>query len=450
MESLLSRRGKECLDMDNPAFTNLEEYRKNPWSPDNTSGHVNLSTADNHLSRDLIADKLSLIGFSNVLRNPDIYGYPKAGGMPKTVESLSKFITRYFDTDKPIQPENLCIVPGVTAGIEMVAASVCDPYEAFLCPSPYYVRIDNDFQERAQVNVIPVSMIDKKNDGKFNLTVQAIADVFEESTSKGITVRGIFLINPHNPTATVTKPKQLMKILNYAMEKKMIVMMNEIYALSTFDQNSGFKSILSYFSKLPDPGRIVWMWGTSKDFCIPGIRFATIYSENREILDCVRRFCQLQPVAAPIETTVRLLVSDFEWLDMYFKENQSRLRSAFQYTSKRLNQIGVPHITAQGGFFIYLDFRNFLKSQTFEEERQLEVEFRKSGIFWLTGESHKCTQPGWFRMVFTADRDALDEGLNRIEKILCKISRFLITFHTPTKCKGLGRNQDFFKVVSII
>lgn len=103
------------------------------------------------------------------------------------------------------------------------------------------------------------------------------------------------------------------------------------------------------------------------------MRFGTIYCQNERILECIRRFHLLQPIAAPIENAVSLLVSDYgktnrscenwlailflAWLEKYFAENRLRLRMAFQHASKRLHEMGVSHTKAQGGFFTFLDVR---------------------------------------------------------------------------------------------
>lgn len=42
-----------------------------------------------------------------------------------------------------------------------------------------------------------------------------------------------------------------------------------------------------------------------------------------------------------------------------------------------------------------------------------------NGVFLLTGESQCCSQPGWFRIVFTGQSDELDEGKKVILDYVC-------------------------------
>jgi hypothetical protein len=74
------------------------------------------------------------------------------------------------------------------------------------------------------------------------------------------------------------------------------------------------------------------------------------------------------------------------------------------------------------GFFIWADFRPFMKEVTFEEENRLFQCFFEHGIFIWCGQNLGCTHPGWFRFIFSLEVCMIIEGLKRIKIALDEFS----------------------------
>lgn len=70
---------------------------------------------------------------------------------------------------------------------------------------------------------------------------------------------------------------------------------------------------------------------------------------------------------------------------------------------------------SNAGFFIYVDLSPFLpKDDRSDREREfiLAQKLLDAGIFLHPGEEHS-KDAGWFRLVFSNDEPALQEGLRR-------------------------------------
>jgi aspartate/methionine/tyrosine aminotransferase len=79
------------------------------------------------------------------------------------------------------------------------------------------------------------------------------------------------LTNPGNPTGKVIPAPLMKEILAWANQKEMHVVIDEIYAISVFAEESSFKSVYS-FDSLPNPQKTHIVWGISKDFSLNGLR----------------------------------------------------------------------------------------------------------------------------------------------------------------------------------
>jgi 1-aminocyclopropane-1-carboxylate synthase len=66
------------------------------------------------------------------------------------------------------------------------------------------------------------------------------------------------------------------------------------------------------------------------------------------------------------------------------------------------------------GFFLWIDLSPFLEDQdSWEAEKMLSSKLLKAGIEMSTGFSYHNEKPGWFRVIFSVEREALEEGLRR-------------------------------------
>lgn len=125
------------------------------------------------------------------------------------------YIERFISTigDPGILPENITIVPGCTAAYDMLSFCLFEPGEAVLSLVPCYSRLIDNFEERAQVRVVPIKFKDFTNP---HIDVQALDEAFNEATKQGISVRALSIVNPHNPLGVVFEEKELLAACKWA------------------------------------------------------------------------------------------------------------------------------------------------------------------------------------------------------------------------------------------
>ncbi|XP_064600432.1 1-aminocyclopropane-1-carboxylate synthase-like protein 1 [Liolophura sinensis] len=424
-EGLSSQRSRRVTDNPSFLFKWLNHAARNPYDKDvNPQGVVNLGTAENKLCEDLLVEKLSrpeinqTEGFMN-------YYFTHYGDISFRA-ALKTFIEEKFHPSKPIHAENIITACGCGGILDMLGFALGDRDDYFLSPVPYYPRISNNLGERGGVQIYKVPLTSQLQPGDtapFHLTAGKLKAAYDRATKEGKRVRGIVLINPNNPLGDVYTEQQLRDILDFAARYELHVLCDEIYALSTTSESPAFRSILS-LKDTPDPDRVYFIWGFSKDFGLAGYRCGLVYTSNQEVLEYCKVVAYYQSVPMCVQVKLRGLITDKDWREnVYFPTNRRRMKAHLDLCKARLTTMGVPIHPFKGGMFIWVDMQKYLgKNATFKEESELFEELIQNGVYCVPGRSMSCVEPGWFRLVFTVTTDELTTGLTRIKEILMKRS----------------------------
>uniref|UniRef100_A0A7E4VWX0 Aminotran_1_2 domain-containing protein n=1 Tax=Panagrellus redivivus TaxID=6233 RepID=A0A7E4VWX0_PANRE len=395
----------------------------------NPEGHLDFSSADNILSLDLVVEKFNSIDWNKFDRT-ELNFYTTPGGTPETKRVFADLINEFTTPGlkNPVQPGQLLTIAGTTMVCDLLGQILFDEGDVMLTHSPFYHRFPNDFSDRGLIEIGEVSTITSKG---FELKVERFEDAYQAARLRGKNVRAILLVNPRNPDAGYFTLDELKPIVDWAVkEHNLFVILDEIYDLSVYDPIEGvpFESAIRLFDNDPslDRDKLVWMSGLSKNFSLPGLRTAVMYTPNVDVLAATRRFLMYQGPNATTEFIVRELVGDKDWVrNVFLPESNRRLRlfrdkvvtwleSVKQKTGK-----DITWVTPRAGFFIFINFGSFLDSKTFEAEERLQLKFFQQKVLFVRGKSLKMPVPGWFRIVFSSyDEDGLQKGLTRIGRAL--------------------------------
>lgn len=398
-----------------PYFDRIEQDSFNDKS--NPHGIINLGLAENMLcEKELTAKLVSLQAWSPTLNH---YGDPL--GELSFREELCHFFHDHFHLDDSIQLDcdRMIITSGAAGAFVVYSYMLTDPHDVILIPSPYYSYIDHNVSVVTENQVVRCPLIDQES-GSFYLSRECFEHGYNESLAKGLNPRMILLINPSNPLGDVYNETTLLPILQFAAEKSLHVVFDEIYALSTFADCS-FRSILNYQLVLPDPDRTHFLWSFSKDFSLNGARVGVMYAGTTDLCHLARKINFLFVPSRNTQYLLLQLISDREWMHFYIRLNQQRLTERYRKVKSALEMIeGVKVRCSYAGFFIWLDLRALMPDEpTFDDEIHLfEQLFHYARIFILRGQALGCTQPGWFRMVFSVDEIVICEALRRMKVVL--------------------------------
>jgi 1-aminocyclopropane-1-carboxylate synthase len=280
----------------------------------NPRGYVPVCVAENKLVTELLQQRLATLqsaqaGFDASL---DVYSYNNMLGLPFVRQVLAEFLQDHFwkppqeqeqqnnnnnnNNNSGIDSNHIAVGAGVMSFLNSLFYALGNPQDAVLIPAPSYAAFDNDIRAYAGCVPIAVACQDPAKGPTPQELETAKRHVEEEL---GLKVRFLLLTNPHNPLGVVYSPQQMINCIEWAREYSMHIVVDEIYALSVFDDTANFSSILEILNN--ELGTDIYLlWGLSKDFGASGFRFGVLYTQNELLLEALGNLNAFAAVSHPM------------------------------------------------------------------------------------------------------------------------------------------------------
>ncbi|XP_067293006.1 1-aminocyclopropane-1-carboxylate synthase-like protein 1 isoform X2 [Pseudorasbora parva] len=445
----LSRRGNSMRLHQGILQEGYNQYHVNKHDESsNPNGIINLGTSENKLCFDLLQKRLMQPDMLHI--DPAFLQYHDWKGHSFLREEVAKFLSDYCHSPKPLKPENVVVMNGCGSLFSALAATLCDPEDAILIPSPFYGVIMEDVGLYSGVVLHHVPLYNQLTGSDvrpFQLTVEKLEKSLKDAKKEGLNIRALILLNPQNPLGEVYSSEEMNSFLQFAKMHRLHVIIDEIYMLSVFSETDTFRSVLS-LDGLPDPQRTHVMWGVSKDFAMAGMRVGVVYSENRDLVQALDQLGAFHGVPGLTQYQMAQLFRDRDWLNSEFlPENRRRLREAHSFLKEELKKLDIPFLHRGAGFFIWADLSKYLKEKTFAAELSVWRCFLKHRVLLSCGQAFSCPSPGWFRIIFTDQQHKLQLGVQRIKKALEELQDSLMPETQRTTDKrddrsGTARTED--------
>ncbi|WOL06278.1 putative aminotransferase ACS12 [Canna indica] len=392
-----------------PYFVGSRKCSEDPYHPiDNPDGVIQLGLAENHLSLDLIGDWLAKHMKDSVLNEQRGLGglsisrlaaYQPFDGLMELKMGVAGFMGQAVGGSVSFDPSQIVLTAGATPAIEILSFCLADPGNAFLVPSPYYPGYDRNMRWRAGIELIPVPCRSMDN---FVLNIALLERSYNQAKKRGVKVRAILFSNPSNPVGNLLSRETLHDLIDFATEKNIHVIADEVFAASTYG-NEEFVSIAEVMNTHEfDMSRIHIIYGLSKDLSIPGFRIGLIYSFNEHLLAAASKLSRFSSVSVPTQHLVISMLTDTKFITEYIKMNRERLRVMYELLVNGLQQLGIECAKSSGGFYCWADMSKFMKSYSEKGEFELWKDMLNLAKIHATpGLACHCIEPGWFRLCFT-------------------------------------------------
>jgi len=233
----------------------------------------------------------------------------------------------------------------------------------------------------------------------------------EERLKKLITPKTklIFVCNPHNPSGRVMTKEELKFIADIAVDKKINVMVDELWDDIVFDDRKHV-SLATLSPEIAD--LTVTSWGISKTWGLPGLQCGYLTASQKN-LESMKKLAK----GVLRGTTTLSLVAAQAALDRHseywIKDIMKQLTKIRGIADKRFKEMGCTVPELQG---TYLMFPKFNVKMTHKELEDLMLKTAKVGLgtgteFGPEGEMH-------MRMTIATSEQILNEALDRIEKAI--------------------------------
>lgn len=306
---------------------------------------------------------------------------------------------RSIDPDKEI-----VVTCGGTEAMMAAMMTVCNPGDKVAVFSPFYENYGADaILSGADPIYIPLVPPDFYYDRA----------VLEQAFRDG--AKALILCNPSNPCGKVFTMGEMEEIAELAKRYDAFVITDEVYEYIIYDGNR-------HISMAALPGmyeRTITCSSLSKTYSMTGWRLGYLIGPER-VIEAAKKVHDFLTVgaAAPLQeaavTGLKFGPEYYEWLKDLYTEKRD-------YLCGRLEQMGLPHTTPQGSYFVLVNISGFLERPEFSGWTDLEFcewMIKKYGVAAVPGSSFfKEPVNNYIRLHFSRGRETLKMAADRLEKM---------------------------------
>ncbi len=338
-------------------------------------------------------------------RDPKWHRYTPAGGLPELKSAIAAKTSR--DSGFVVDPSQVLITNGGKQALYNAFAALLDPGDEVLLPAPYWTTYPESIRLAGGV---PVEIITDESTGYRT----SIAQLEQAITPK---TKALVFVSPSNPTGAVYSPAEVEAIGQWAVEKGIWVVTDEIYEHLVYG-DAEFSSMPVLVPELAD--KCIVVNGVAKTYAMTGWRVGWMIGPN----DIVKAATNLQSHATSNVANVSQIAAlaavsgDLSAVD----EMKIAFDRRRQLITKMLNEIeGINCPEPEGAFYVYPSVKNILGREIRGKVPTTSAELSalildEVEVAVVPGEAFGT--PGYIRLSYALGDDDLIEGISRVQDLL--------------------------------
>ena len=319
-------------------------------------------------------------------------------GQPALREEISAYHKRIFDVDVPAS--RIFVTGSGTTAMHLALTSILDKEDEVVAITPIWKNLLGAV-ELAQAKTIQVPLdYDDQSGWSFNLE-----NLFEKCTEK---TKAILVVTPSNPTGWMMPKEDMRRLMDFARERKIWVVSDEVYNRSVYGQTSA-----PSFLEVSKPDDLLLTVNSfSKAWAMTGWRLGWLTGPPfaEEIIRDIALYDNMGPPTFTQFGGIEALRGGEEFIASQLAHWQSNL----DLIMDRLGPNPKVHISRPDStFYVFFRVEGEPDCLVFAKRLIDEVELSLApGCAF--GKS--CT--GWLRLCFAVSEKKLTEALDRLEKAI--------------------------------
>jgi len=338
-------------------------------------------------------------------RDPKNHRYSPAGGLPELKQAIADKTKR--DSGFECAPPQILVTNGGKHAVYTAFAALCDPGDEVICPAPYWTTYPEAITLAGGVPVI----VDTDAASGFQVTIEQLDDAYTERT------KVLLFVSPDNPSGAVCPPDMVKAIGEWALERGVWVITDEIYEHLTYGDNE-FVSMPTVVPELAN--QCVIVNGVAKTYAMTGWRVGWMIGPD----DIIKASTNFQSHAtsnvANVSQRAALAAVSGSLDDVVMMREAFARRAQMMYS--KLNAIdGVTCLEPQGAFYAYPDLTGLLNrpigGATATNTLELaDLVLDQAKVAFVPGEAFGLG--GYGRFSFALSDANIEEGIDRFAALV--------------------------------
>lgn len=311
---------------------------------------------------------------------------------------MKKAVIRYTHENyrRKVEPENIIVSSGAKQAIMVALQAILDPQDEVIFPAPYWVSYPDMVK---LCGAIPVPVVPE--DGTFTPRIE---DIIQNVTSF---TKAIIINSPNNPSGAVYPAKFIKEIVQFAEEKGIYLIMDDIYQKLVYN-GVVVANPYDYVKDFTDNSKLIIVNGVSKAYAMTGFRIGWAIG-NKKVIKAMANI-QGHQTSGPSILLQKAAIGGINGVQSSVESLKTTLQNNRKVLINHLKAFdGVHLIEPEGTFYCFADFSTYEKDSTKLSKLLLDK------VRVLTVPGVEFGMEGYLRISFCGSIKDITEGLERIK-----------------------------------
>jgi aspartate aminotransferase len=306
-------------------------------------------------------------------------GYTTNNGIPELRSAISK----KFKTENGIKyhPDQVIVTAGASEALHIVMQALLNPGDRVLCPDPGFVSYAS---LATLAGGTPVSVPLTKT---LHLEVEKAKALMDNA-------KIVILNSPGNPTGAVESKESIRAIVEYAADKGVTVISDEVYEHFIYGKK--------HYSAAMFGDNVITINATSKTYAMTGWRIGYLAASPEIVGQCLKIHQYCQACATSISQYAALAAYEGDQSAVAVMRDEYEVRRDLIWQG--LTDIGLPFPKPEGAFYAFVPMKPALTGKIIER-----------GVIAVPGTAFGVNAPEYTRFSYATSRQNITRAIERIQ-----------------------------------
>lgn len=339
-------------------------------------------------------------------------GFTKYTPAAGTVE-LRKAVAKKLKEDNGLDYDYTQIVISNGAKHSLVNAlmAIVNPGDEVIIPAPFWLSYAEMVRIAGGTPVIAYT----KAENNFELSREILESAYTEKT------KAVIVTTPSNPTGMVLTEKCLREIADFAVEKDIIVIADEIYEKLIYSKDKKHISIASFGKEIYE--RTITVNGVSKSYAMTGWRIG--YTASSKQIAKLMSSMQSHMTSNPNSIAQMAALAAIEGPQDCVEEMRKKFEERRDYIYDRVAKMPyLKTLKPEGAFYLFVDFSGTYGKKyndtVLESAAQIGALLLDEELIAVV----PCADfgmPDYIRFSYATSNENIKKGMDRLEDFISKL-----------------------------